>query len=829
MRHHAVFIAGTSIGNSPSILNVLEFLLEAGSVHLFLKNTALRASRLLDDARLHLIDMDLLPPDRVRRQFEPLAANFSTVIAFDPQGFLLCEEILPGIQPFYYSLELYLEHDHSGLDYPEEIRRRERSAISGIRGLIIQSREREALFRRDYRLPDSIPAFILPVTYRGPSQSPHRRYLRERFRIPPDRRIALHLGGIAPWFSCIEIAEAMAGIPDWTLVFHGYPDRAYLQRLKDAIRLHRWSHVVVNEETFDDIGGLDDVLGSADAGIAWYNDISAGFRTAGHSSGKIAAYMRFGLPVVAKRYRSTHEAIEETDCGLCVDFPSQIPEALARIGERYAGLSENARRTYERRYRFEAYRSALEAFLAAPRRPGPQQAGAAAAAAHFGWDRLMAGRSAEEFLAAGDLWGENQGPDNPARQAFRDFLRREAARAPVRVLEIGFGSGIDYQAVESEGLLEGGRIEYYGADVTRKFVDHAERRFARMRPVLIDGYRLPFEDGFFDTVYLRHVLEHQRHYTELMREVFRTCRGEVFIVLFIPFTDAPEDRIDFDGTWYHNRYSRRRFDEFCAHHGFQLTEGPVFRHRDKTDAVVRCTRAAALPAPAADHSGRWELELDKRQLSRIVCDKLVPIVGVHPYPLDEQLFMTAAVRWMRPDIIVEWGTHIGASARIFFEAKTALGLEAEVHTIDLPPGAGHIENLSDPRLRARLIAGMPVVRHVGDGAERARGILSAGAYRRPLFFIDGDHTFRSVLRELEAVRSMAPQAAILVHDTHFRKLAPGTCCDPWIALEVFCRRHGLPRWFSSLGPPGIGLTFLAPPRASLMPADPPEAAAACAR
>ena len=98
------------------------------------------------------------------------------------------------------------------------------------------------------------------------------------------------------------------------------------------------------------------------------------------------------------------------------------------------------------------------------------------------------------------------------------------------------------------------------------------------------------------------------------------------------------------------------------------------------------------------------LEVDLWTLSEFIVDKLVPITGVHPFPLNEQLLMSASVVRFRPTHLYEWGTNIGKSARIFHEVATTFNIDTEIHTIDLPddvthaehPGAGEWE--TDPTL-----------------------------------------------------------------------------------------------------------------------------------
>ena len=64
------------------------------------------------------------------------------------------------------------------------------------------------------------------------------------------------------------------------------------------------------------------------------------------------------------------------------------------------------------------------------------------------------------------------------------------------------------------------------------------------------------------------------------------------------------------------------------------------------------------------------LECDTWELGQFVYRKLIQIVGAKPFPPHELMLMAAAMVWLRPKIVVEWGTNIGVSARVFHEVNT---------------------------------------------------------------------------------------------------------------------------------------------------------------
>jgi glycosyltransferase involved in cell wall biosynthesis len=333
-------------------------------VRLFLRKVHFKKSPVLERATIRVSEVgEDFSPSYLWARHRARADDYRHLIAIDPHGFVLCQGLFRGARAFYYSLELYLRGDHRGLVYPEAVVKKERSAIHSIRGLIIQSEEKERIFRDEHGLESTIPSFLLPVAYTGAAVHEKSPYLRERFGIDPGKRIALCLGGMVDWNGSIEIALEFARIPGWVLFFHGQRVRKYVERMLAILREKQITNVIVSDEFYEGLEDTERILASSDVGLAWYKDISIGFRTVGRSSGKIAAYMRFGLPTIATRYPSTVAAIEETGAGVCVDRIAEIPRAVSRIEEDPERYAAAARREYERTYRFERYEEGLASFL----------------------------------------------------------------------------------------------------------------------------------------------------------------------------------------------------------------------------------------------------------------------------------------------------------------------------------------------------------------------------------------------------------------------------------------------------------------------------------
>jgi len=218
-------------------------------------------------------------------------------------------------------------------------------------------------------------------------------------------------------------------------------------------------------------------------------------------------------------------------------------------------------------------------------------------------------------------------------------------------------------------------------------------------------------------------------------------------------------------------------------------------------------RALGTRPDAVRNPGASEFEVDLWTLSDFVLDTIVPVVGVRPYPLNELLMMTGAACRLKPSVVFDWGTHIGVSARIFYECDKAFNLGFEVHSVDLPPDARHVEHPGQEH--GRLVRGLSKVHlHRGDGVKVALDVWRAlGQPKRPLFFVDGDHAYESVRNELNAIFSAIPDASALAHDSFFQSADSNYNIGPSLAIDEVVGRF--PARFkvikSGLGLPGMTL------------------------
>jgi cephalosporin hydroxylase len=211
--------------------------------------------------------------------------------------------------------------------------------------------------------------------------------------------------------------------------------------------------------------------------------------------------------------------------------------------------------------------------------------------------------------------------------------------------------------------------------------------------------------------------------------------------------------------------------------------------------------------PAKNLQGQFEV--NNWITSEFIVEKLVPVVGVHPFPLDELSLMTATVCRFRPELIFEWGTNIGKSARIFVEIVNAFNIPCHVHSIDLPDDVFHNEHPKNDR--GKLVRGMKgVTLHQADGVTRSLEITAQQSPKgKVLFLVDGDHSYDSVYKELTAILDHLPDAVVLLHDTFYQIPESNYNTGPHNAIKAVLanRSDAYTAISTQLGLPGMTLVY----------------------
>ncbi len=204
-----------------------------------------------------------------------------------------------------------------------------------------------------------------------------------------------------------------------------------------------------------------------------------------------------------------------------------------------------------------------------------------------------------------------------------------------------------------------------------------------------------------------------------------------------------------------------------------------------------------------------EFEVNNWVVSDFVVNTLVPVVNFHPFPLNELMLMTATVCRFKPELIFEWGTNIGKSARIFYEISEAFNINTEIHSIDLPDDVFHNEH--PQHKRGMMVKGLKkVTLHQADGLKCSLDLIKEKKVKgNVLFFVDGDHSYETVKNELTTILTNVPDAKVLLHDTFYQSDGSKYNIGPYKAVKEVL--DGMKEKYqvisTNMGLPGMSLVY----------------------
>jgi cephalosporin hydroxylase len=142
---------------------------------------------------------------------------------------------------------------------------------------------------------------------------------------------------------------------------------------------------------------------------------------------------------------------------------------------------------------------------------------------------------------------------------------------------------------------------------------------------------------------------------------------------------------------------------------------------------------------------------------------------------------------VKPDVIVETGTHYGGSAALWAMFLEHVNPEGRVITIDIQNKSAEARELPISRRRVDYLIGSSTDPEVLEEVRRRV------AGKRVLVILDSMHTMDHVLDELRTYAPMVPQGSyIVVQDTAMNghPTAPGYGPGPYEAVEAFLAETG---------------------------------------
>jgi len=279
--------------------------------------------------------------------------HYTCFVGIEPEGLAVATllGLLRCVPTLYYDMELRFASDAPVVGNPLS-RALLRWCVRRASLSVVPDADRANVLAQGTGVPHE-RIVCVPVAPRGQPRFERSDLLRQRLGISLAKRIILYAGSIADWSLCAELATAARSWPEeWVLVLHGYvPVPAYLDQLR-ALELN--GRVMLSLEPVE-YAELDRLVSSADIGIALYRNLGQNIYYIGSASGKVAQYLKCGLPVVTVDFPSMRRVVDSYQCGVCVLDATQVGRAIRQILADYETFRANAFRCYQEHYRFDRH------------------------------------------------------------------------------------------------------------------------------------------------------------------------------------------------------------------------------------------------------------------------------------------------------------------------------------------------------------------------------------------------------------------------------------------------------------------------------------------
>lgn len=289
---------------------------------------------------------------------ESIKRNYSVFIGVDQYGLIIAGILGKTLQiPYlYFSLEL-LFFDEIRSKFIKILKRLETFFNRSAFFTIIQDIERAELLRKENHLPISANIVCLPNSSTGEVIGKKSHYLRSKFDISSERVIILYSGTISPEFMPLELVKMVVSWKEnYVLILHSGRSINYDNEYVKEVLKFIDNKVVFLDTTFISENEYEEMISSADIGLALYKTTgSKNIYYIGLSSGKIARYLKCGLPVVVSNLPSLARLIDEYQCGIFVDAVEQLPIAIEKIISEYEFYSANAIHCFNDKYSFKKH------------------------------------------------------------------------------------------------------------------------------------------------------------------------------------------------------------------------------------------------------------------------------------------------------------------------------------------------------------------------------------------------------------------------------------------------------------------------------------------
>lgn len=148
-----------------------------------------------------------------------------------------------------------------------------------------------------------------------------------------------------------------------------------------------------------------------------------------------------------------------------------------------------------------------------------------------------------------------------------------------KVLDCGAGEGSVLQCLDASGVF----ADLYAIEISSSAISQIQqRRLDHFRGVeKFNGYEIPYPDDTFDMAYCAHVIEHVEHPRQLLRELRRVSRFQVFEVPLDYCVDIDRKVELLHSCGHLNVFTPALFRFLLKSEGFEIVQDLLGQHAEE--------------------------------------------------------------------------------------------------------------------------------------------------------------------------------------------------------------------------------------------------------
>ncbi len=286
-------------------------------------------------------------------------------IGIDREGMIQAASLSSalGIKSLGLSFEIFFEDETSARFKSPEI-----EACKHIDRFVIQDESRGEMFSKENLIQKEKLVFI-PLGFKYSVDSNINKIdLRSFYDIPKDKNIACVIGSLTSWSGYLQILDSLHLWPDdWVLFLHSR------NSIEDGMFFNKYSDLIgkrlfISEHHYLDFNELSEIVSQTDLGLAFYFATYASrysgknIANIGYASGKVATYLKSGIPVIANFNNQLTSRLTASGVGYLIKEIEDLPKHLASI-EVSSEVSKEARLFHKNELAYDNYASLMEKLL----------------------------------------------------------------------------------------------------------------------------------------------------------------------------------------------------------------------------------------------------------------------------------------------------------------------------------------------------------------------------------------------------------------------------------------------------------------------------------